>query len=291
MNFELPVKGEDRRLQLPGKIILAIMTLICIILMILTYYSKVFSGIFGTMGGFLVVPFQKGITSVTYWITDQASRLDSIEKLQEENALLKEQLDKLTTEITNLQQEKYELSQLRGLYELDKQYEEYTKVAARIIAKDSGSWYDSFIIDKGSDDGLTEDMNVIAGSGLVGRIVETGKDWSRVMSIIADNSSVSGMVLSTADNLIVNGSLEYYQQGIISFSRLSDEAGNVTVGDKIVTSNVSDKYLPGLLVGYITEIVDDTNNLTKSGYLAPAVDFEHLEIVLVILETKKTGGQ
>ena len=59
-------------------------------------------------------------------------------------------------------------------------------------------------------------------------------------------------------------------------------------GDKIVTSNISDKYLPGILIGYINTINTDSNNLTKSGYITPAVDFEHLEEVLVILELKQT---
>ena len=55
-----------------------------------------------------------------------------------------------------------------------------------------------------------------------------------------------------------------------------------------MTSNISDKYLPGILIGYISSINKDANNLTKSGYITPAVDFEHLEEVLVILEQKQT---
>ena len=131
-------------------------------------------------------------------------------------------------------------------------------------------------------------MNVIADGGLVGRITAIGPNWARVTSIIADNANVSGMVLSTSDRLIVSGSLELMGRGEISFSQLLDSDGQVLVGDKIVTSNISDKYLPGILIGYITEINTDPNNLSKSGYLTPAVDFEHLDEVLVILEVKQT---
>ena len=67
-----------------------------------------------------------------------------------------------------------------------------------------------------------------------------------------------------------------------------DKIPEVVEGDKIVTSNISDKYLPGILIGYISTINRDANNLTKSGYITPAVDFEHLEEVLVILEQKQT---
>ena len=73
----------------------------------------------------------------------------------------------------------------------------------------------------------------------------------------------------------------------IRFSDLYDEDNKVAVGDKVVTSNVSDKFLPGILVGYISSIETDPNNLTKSGYITPVVDFHHLSEVLVITEKKQ----
>ena len=233
------------------------------------------------------MPFQKGITTVGTFLKDTTDKLSSITQLLDENERLKTQLDELTIENTNLEQEKYELTELRNLYELDAQYEDYQKTGARIISKDAGNWYHSFVIDKGSDDGIQIDMNVIADGGLVGRIIDVGPDWAKVQSIIADNASVSGMVLSSSDNLIVSGDLEQYRQGYITFSKLVDDADKVSIGDKIVTSNISDKYLPGILIGYISTIDDDSNNLTKSGKITPAVDFEHMNVVLVLLDQKK----
>ena len=179
------------------------------------------------------------------------------------------------------------MNSLRELYKLDQQYSGYEKVGARIIARDSGNWFHSFTIDKGQKDGLTVDMNVIASGGIVGRIVSIGDNWSKVNAIINDNSNVSGMVLASSDILMVTGSLELMDQGAIGFEQLIDSADKVKVGDKVVTSNVSDKYLPNILIGYISEINKDSNNITKSGKITPAVDFEHIEEVLVILETKQ----
>ncbi len=213
-----------------------------------------------------------------------------IRYLLNENEELKAQVDELTMENIRLQQDRYELTNLRELYDLDAQYDEYDKVGARIIAKDAGNWFHSFVINKGYEDGLAIDMNVLAGSGLVGRIIDVGPNWAKVMSIIDDNSNTSGMVLSTSDNLVVRGSLVLYADGLISFEMLIDSADRVVEGDKIVTSNVSDKYLPGILIGYISSITVDSNNLTKSGMITPAVDFEHLEEVLVITELKQTTG-
>ena len=165
-------------------------------------------------------------------------------------------------------------------------YKDYEKVGARVIAKDSGNWFHSFVIDKGSDDGVEVDMNIISGSGLVGRVTEVSKNYSKVISIIDDKSNVSAMVLSTSDRLIVSGDLELMSEGFIRFSQLIDEDGQVKEGDKVVTSQISDKYLPGILIGYINQIGIDENNLTSSGLLIPAVDFSHMDVVLVI-KTKK----
>ncbi len=285
------VKRKGEKFTLPGKYLLFILTILCTGLIILTFSTNFLSAPISAAGGFLVVPLQDGISKAGSWLSTRSEELVEIRSLLKENEELKAQVDELTMENIRLQQDRYELTNLRELYDLDAQYDEYDKVGARIIAKDSGNWFHSFTIDKGSDDGLTIDMNVMAGSGLVGRIIAVGPNWSKVLAIIADNSNTSGMVLSTSDNLIVTGDLELYADGVISFEKLVDSADRVVEGDKIVTANVSDKYLPGILIGYISAINVDSNNLTKSGLITPAVDFEHLEEVLVITETKQTVGE
>ena len=128
----------------------------------------------------------------------------------------------------------------------------------------------------------------MAGSGLVGRVTSVGPNYAKVTSIIEDNNNTSGLLLSTGDHLIVTGDLTKMAQSMISFTKLVDNNNKAAVGDKIVTSNISEHYLPGILIGYISSIEVDSNNLTKSGSLTTAVDFEHLEDVLVIMELKQT---
>ena len=268
------MKRKGEKFTLPSKYLLLIITLLCICLMVITFTTDLFNGSLGTIIGYVTIPFQNGITEVGTWLSDKSDELSQIRMLLEENQELKRQVD--------------ELNNLRELYKLDEEYSEYEKVGARIIAWDGGNWFHSFTINKGEEDGLEVDMNVMAGSGLVGRIVEVGKNWAKVTSIINDNSNVSGMVLSTSDNLIVSGDLELMSQGLIRFEQLVDSDNQVVEGDKIVTSNISDKYLPGILIGYISTMEMDSNNLTKSGYATPAVDFQHLEEVLIILEKKQS---
>ena len=131
-------------------------------------------------------------------------------------------------------------------------------------------------------------MNVIAGSGLVGIVTSVGPNYATVTAIINDNTQVGGTVSTTSDNLIVSGSLQTMNEDmVIRFSNLRDAEDEVAVGDPVVTSHISDRYQQGILIGYISSIRNDSNHLTKSGTITPAVDFEHIEEVLVILEKKQ----
>ena len=275
------IKPKGETPSLPPKFWVFVISGLCLALMILTFHSDFSSVFFRGVLGAVLTPFEKGVARAGSLMTERSKELASIRDLLEENRRLKEELDALTIENTALQQEKYELAALRSLYALDEEYDEFEKVGARIISKDSGNWYHSFLIDKGKQDGIEVNMNVMAGSGLVGRVD------ARVLSIISDNSNVSCMVLSAQSNLIVSGSLEDYAQGVIDFAQLFDPDAKVVPGDKIVTSQISEKYLPGILVGYVAAVADDANNLTRSGTLTPAVDFAHLDEVLVLLRTKE----
>ncbi len=282
------VKKKGEKFTLPSKYLLFILTILCTGMVLLTFNTTVFSGPLSAVAGYVVVPFEEGISAVGSWLSGRSEELASIRVLLTENEALKQKVDELTIENTRLQQDRYELTNLRQLYNLDTQYDEYEKTGARIIAKDSGNWFYSFVINKGAADGIAVDMNVMAGSGLVGRVVAVGPNWAKVKSIIADDSNVSAMVLASSDNLVVSGNLKLYNSGVIEFGQLIDSDNVVVEGDKIVTSNISDKFLPGILIGYVNTINSDANNLTKSGYITPAVDFEHLEEVLVIMEMKQT---
>jgi len=98
------------------------------------------------------------------------------------------------------------------------------------------------------------------------------------------------MTMSTSDRCIVAGDLRLIDEGKLQFIHLKDKDDKIQEGEKIVTSDVSEKFLPGILIGYVSEIKEDPNNLTKTGTLTPAVDFEHLSEVLVIKELKQQKG-
>lgn len=281
------VKKEKEKFKLPSKYVLFLLTLVCMILMALSFFTNFMGGALNSVSGTLIVPFQEGVSAVGTFFADKVDEYKDMRHVYSENEELKAQIEALTNENILYKQEHYELENLRELLQLDDQYSNYEKLAATIIGKDAGNFYSSFIINRGEKDGLSVNMNVIADGGLVGRITKVGDHWARVLAIIDDTSNVSAMVLSTSDNLIVSGSIDLMYDRKISFSQLLDSNDYVAVGDKIVTSNISDKYLPGILIGYISEIELNSNNLSKSGKLTPVVDFEHLSDVYVILTLKQ----
>ncbi len=281
------MRRKRQKFTIPSKYLLLIMTIICVIFMAVTFFTDFFAAPLSNFAGAVVIPFQSGISKVGSWMSDRSAELGSLRDVLAENERLQQQVDALTIENNSLQQDKYELNNLRQLYKLDQEYADFEKVGARVVAKEGGNWFHSFVIDKGSLDGIEVDMNVMAGSGLVGRVTEVGDDWAKVMAIINDNSNVSATVLSTEDSCMVQGNLETMDKGVITFSKLINGDVEVKEGDKVVTSHISTKYLPGILIGYISAISSDSNNLTSSGYITPAVDFAHLEEVLVIMDQKK----
>ena len=241
--------------------------------------------------GYVLVPIQSGINAVGSSIYNEASNLNRLRDALQENEKLKSQVDELTEENTRLRAEQMELERLRNLYELDNQYMQYSKVGARIIAKDSGNWFSVFRIDKGADDGIKEDMNVIADGGLVGIVTDVGANYATVRAIIDDSSQVSAMAQQSGDTCMVTGDLKLYKDGRLNLGYMEKD-DDIKDGDMIVTSNISGKFLPGILIGYATDItVDYNDNLTKSGYVIPVARFDRLQEVLVITDLKDAGPE
>lgn len=266
---------------------LFIFSVICVVLMGLSVVTEGNSNSpLRQVANYTIIPMQKGINTIGIWMNDFIENFETLQEVRAENEVLKAKVDDLTVKNNMLQQDKHELDRLRELYELDQNYRDYKKIGARVTANDSGNWFSSFIIDKGADDGIAKDMNVMAGTGLVGIVSEVGPNWARVRSIIDDASNVSALVLSTSDKCIVNGDLTLMQEGKIRFEQLANNDSVIESGEQLVTSHISSKYLPGILIGYITEVNVDANNLTRSGYIVPAVDFQHLQEVLIITTTK-----
>ena len=148
------------------------MTFFCGSAVVATLASGITSAPLQEAAGMIVVPFEKSITTIGLWLTDINKSFQEKQDLIDQNEELKNTVDTLTEQNNILIQNQCELSRLQELYDLDAEYSDYPKVAARIISKDPGNWY-------------------------------VGSNWATVRSIIDDSSNVSAMTVGTDDNCVV----------------------------------------------------------------------------------------
>ena len=277
----------NNKKSIPPKYILLILTMVCLLLIGASVAFEEVLTPLRFITGVTITPMQRGINAVGNWVTDKIDMLVDIRDLQAENEELRAQLDAYQSENKMIMSDTNELNDLRKLYELDSRYPDYEKVAANVISKDSGNWFDTFILDKGSNAGIQVGCNVMAGNGLVGIVTEVGPNYSKVRAIIDDNSNVSAMFLTNSSLCNVVGDEKYMDDGYIRVEHI-DKDLDVAEGDELVTSNISDKFLPGITIGYVQNLTLDSNNLTMSADLVPAVDFDNIQTVLVVLELKQS---
>lgn len=262
------------------------MIVICLVLLIVSYRFSDSLGPVKSVTGNVITPMQVGINRIGSFFTSKLDYLKKVDDLIAKNKELTDKLNEVSYENKLLLQGKYELDNFRKLYNLDQTYADYPKVAARVISKDTNNWYSKFKIDKGSDDGIKPGMNVMAGNGLVGIITKTGKNYADVRSIIDDSSDVRGMFLDNSETCTVKGNLKLLDEGHIEVTDIK-KGSSIQDGYEVVTSYTSQKYHPGILIGYVSGIKVDPSNMTESGYLTPAVDFSKLDMVLIITREKE----
>ena len=267
--------------QKKNQYIFILLTVLCIMMIVLSSVKDGFMNPLRNAVGTVLVPIQSGVKYVGYKLYSRWEKHKTLLEAEAENEKLTAKIDLLTEENNILKQNDEELKRLRDLYSLDQQYLQYDKVAARVIAKDSENWFQVFRIDKGSKDGIMVDQNVMAKGGLVGIVTDVGLNYATVRSIIDDESRVSCMGIQSSDTCIVAGDLQLFEEGRLRITNMKKEAV-IQDGDRIVTSNISSKFLPGILVGYAIGIEEDEKRLMKNGYLIPAADFTDLREVLVL---------
>ena len=141
-------------------------------------------------------------------------------------------------------------------------------------------------IDKGLNDNVYENCNVLCDNGLLGIVTESYADYAKVRAIIDDHSYITGEIGVNGTICTVEGSLSTMESGYILGVEI-DKNANISQGDRVITSNVSDRYLYGITIGYVIDITNDSNNLTKTAKIAPSVDFSEVKDVFVILDRKQ----
>ena len=265
-----------------------LLLVICILLIVFSTLSSKVNNSVRSVVNTVLMPMQKGLNTVGTAVSDKVSDMSSMRDVQKENEDLKEELAFLRQENAKYQLQTAELEKYQKLLNMKDQYPNYPSIGAHVIGENSSNWDKTVLIDRGSNDGIKVNMNVIAQGGLVGVVKSVTANSSTVRLIIDQDCQVGAMSLLSEETCMVRGDLELFDQGLLIAEKMDKDA-KIYEDYKIVTSNKSSLYLPGLLIGYVRNIKVDANSLTKSGELVPIVDFTHLDSVLVITQLKETG--
>ena len=150
-------------------------------------------------------------------------------------------------------------------------------VAARVIGRNATNWYRGIIIDKGSQQGIQEEMGVITTTGVVGRVINVNPSTAIVLLLPDPNMALAGMIQRSRDEGIVQGTA----QGFVRMKYLPP-LSQVKMGDLVVTSGLNEDFPRGLLIGHVSRLEKSDAELFQLAGIQPIVDFSKLEGVLVV---------
>ena len=260
---------------------IAIFTALVLVLMMVSTVDRKKTSFISNAVGIVVSPTQKLFWGIGSGVSGFFEKFKDMKEYKIRYEQDEEKLKKLedgTRELYKLQSENERLRNLLGLKESNVQLD---MIGAEVIAKDSGNWYSTFIIDRGTADEVSKKDVVITNDGLVGYIYEVGKTWCKVISIIDSKSAVGAVVERTNDRAVVEGDLKFMEDGLCKMSYISKGA-TVIVGDFVETSGLGGIYPEGLLIGKIKSLGTDSQGLYNEAVIKTAVDFERIKEVMII---------
>lgn len=212
------------------------------------------------------------------------------EKVLEENKKLKAELvarDNLYYRLLELQKENYRLREMLGF----KERTEYALLPAEVIARDPSHWFETIIINKGYADGVEKDMAVVTAEGLVGNIIFVSRNSSQVLMLTDSRRAVSALVQRSREPGFI-GIVEGYPEknNHLRMTNLPPDA-NIQPGDTVISSGLGGVFPKGLVIGHVLEVGKDQYGLLQQAIIVPAVNFNRLEEVFIVLELPAPGEE
>lgn len=242
--------------------------------------SKIERGI-----GNALVPVERFFYRISRKTSNFFTSIKDTGNLKEENEKLKIQISELEEKNRNYENLIGKSDSLKREAELLKNTK-YNLIEAEVIGREPNNWFDRFTIDKGIKDGIKkgdtviqaiETGNNIIEEGVIGRVIEVGDDWSKVISLIDENSRIAFTITRTQDGGVISGTMDGKLSGY-----LYDTKADIMKGDKLFTSGLGGKYRKDLYIGEITDVVKKDEDLMKTIYVEPAIDFKKIYKVFII---------
>lgn len=262
--------------------IIALAGLFLVLVLLFTIGPKNTRRIQSSMLG-IVAPFLRTGSAVEKSYRDFREGLKTLEELERSNKELLVESKRLRAENETLHNLEVENNRLRTALQY-RQRSPFKLIPARIIARDSSTWWRTVTIDRGTEDGLQIDMPVLTESGLVGKTTAVAASVATVLLISDENCKVPAMVEGTREQGVLRGGrTSTASMPEINLSFLSKFA-NLKPGQKVYTSGVGGVYPAAVLIGAIREF--KPRELDSNATIVPSVDLTTLEDVFVVAGRK-----
>lgn len=260
-----------------------VIVVILLLMMGLTIYQQSTGNLFSTEGilNKLMTPINSVFSGATQAVSDYLYRAKRRSNIEYEYQQLKAQNDELILRSLLYEELEEENTQLRALLGEYDERASMNPVLARVIASESGNYFSTFTINKGSSDGINTQMAVITAQGLIGYVYEVFDTTAKVITIIDDQASLAALIESSRDQGAVKGTLGSTGEPLCRMYYLSADSVP-RPGDRVITSGVGVSFPKGLLIGYVRESTRAIEDNKHYIVVEPAADFEHIENVLVL---------
>ena len=244
--------------------------------------------VFENAVGTVLKPVASAFTGAATWVKGFFTDWRDYDKLQSKYDQLELKNEQISLQVGGMEELELENDRLSTLLDAKDDYESLDPVYAKVIARDPGQWFDTFSIDRGTSDGVTEGMAVVADGGLVGYVFEAGLTYAKVMTVIDPRSAVACLVQRTRDNGVMRGEVTESSLSAECYVYYLPNVNNIVPGDVIVTSGTDSLYPKGLAIGEVIAVSQETSSDGSYVIVSPYVDFRHVENVLVLRTIVKT---
>lgn len=172
--------------------------------------------------------------------------------------------------------------------DVKEEHNDFVFASARVISRDAADMFYSFVINKGTNDGVAVNDPVISGEYLVGVVVKTAPTYSVVKTVLDPQVSVGAYEIRTGESGFASGDTQLALQGLIKLSGIESETA-IATGGIVSTSGIGGVYPRDLIIGTVTEIKDNTHDISSYAVIKPGVDVSKLDAVFVITDFEGQG--
>ncbi|MDU4961937.1 MAG: rod shape-determining protein MreC [Sporomusaceae bacterium] len=231
-------------------------------------------------------PFESVLANLSYRSRSSVRFVGDIATAYRDNQTLKSENEQLRQQLLQFNEVMAENARLTAALDYTKRMPQFDFVFASVIARDPGSWTSTVMIDRGSADGIAKDMPVVSARGLIGNVTQVFPHSAKVL-LLTDSSSAAGALVQRPESrvagIVEGADAPQLAPRMVNLARDAD----VIKGDKIITSGLGGIYPRGLLIGEVTDVVNEEGGLLKYAVLKPAADFDRLEEVQVLVRSRQ----